>query len=74
MECSINYRVFACKQCGMIAIVNPEKNIHTCRNCKNSYNFSEIHYSPAAKLFKVQTMGIQHVHYIKKNLNILFFI
>jgi hypothetical protein len=60
MECSDNYRVFACKQCGLIAIVNPEKKIHTCRNCKNSCNFSEIRIPYAAKLLfqEVQTMGI----------------
>jgi DNA-directed RNA polymerase beta subunit len=53
------------KQCGMIAIVNPEKNIHTCRNCKILQLLRNcIPY--AAKLFQeVQTM-VQHVHYIKK--------
>jgi len=60
MECSDNYRVFTCKQCGMIATVNPEKNIHTCKNCKNASNFSEIRIPYAAKLLlqEVQTMSI----------------
>jgi len=60
MECSDNYRVFTCKTCGMIATVNPEKNIYICRNCKNTTNFSEIRIPYAAKLLlqEVQTMSI----------------
>jgi hypothetical protein len=60
MECSDNYRLHTCKQCGMMANVNPEKNIFECRNCKNKTHFSEIRIPYACKLLlqEVQTMGI----------------
>lgn len=60
MECSDNYRVFACKNCGNMATVNPEKNIYVCKNCKNINKFSEIRIPYACKLLfqEIQTMGI----------------
>lgn len=60
MECSDNYRVHICKQCGLMAIVNPGKNIFMCKNCKNATNFSEVRIPYAAKLLfqEIQTMGI----------------
>lgn len=60
MECSDNYRVFVCKKCGMIANVNPEKNIHNCKACKNVTDFSQIRIPYSSKLLfqEVQTMGI----------------
>lgn len=60
MDCADNYRVFVCKKCGMIATVNPEKNIHNCRNCKNNSNFAEVRIPYAAKLLmqEIQTMNI----------------
>lgn len=60
MECSDNYRVFICKKCGLMANVNPEKNIYNCRNCKNITDFSEIRIPYAAKLLlqEVQTMSL----------------
>lgn len=60
MECSDNYRVFTCKQCGMMGIVNPERNIHMCRNCNNNTHFAEVRIPYAAKLLlqEVQTMNI----------------
>lgn len=60
MECSDNYRVFACKQCGLIAIVNPEKNIHSCRNCKNTCNFSEVRLPYSMKLL-IQEIGTMSI-------------
>jgi hypothetical protein len=60
MECSDNYRVFVCKKCGMMANVNPEKNIYSCKSCKNITAFSEIRIPYACKLLfqEIQTMGI----------------
>ena len=60
MECSDNYRVFVCKNCGNIATVNPEKGIHCCKNCKNINKFGEVRIPYACKLLfqEVQTMGI----------------
>lgn len=60
MECSDNYRVFICKHCGMIATVNPDKGLYSCKPCKNTTNFSEVRIPYAAKLLfqEIQTMGI----------------
>lgn len=60
MECSDNYRVFVCKNCGNIATVNPEKGIYACKNCKNINKFGEVRIPYACKLLfqEVQTMGI----------------
>jgi DNA-directed RNA polymerase II subunit RPB2 len=60
MECSDNYRVFICKKCGMMANVNPEKNIYSCKSCKNITAFSEIRIPYSCKLLfqEIQTMGI----------------
>lgn len=60
METSDNYRVFVCKKCGMMANVNPDKNIYSCKACKNATHFSEIRIPYAAKLLfqEMQTMCV----------------
>lgn len=60
MECSDNYRVFVCTRCGMMATVNPENGIYSCKACKNITEFAEIRIPYAAKLLlqEVQTMSI----------------
>lgn len=60
MECSDNYRVFVCKKCGIMANVNPEKNLYNCKSCKNTTCFSEIRIPYSCKLLfqEIQTMGI----------------
>ena len=60
MEMADNYRVFTCKKCGMMANCNPEKNIYSCKPCKNTTQFSEIRIPYSAKLLlqELQTMSI----------------
>lgn len=60
MECSDNYRIFACKQCGLMAIVNPEKKIYNCKNCKNNTNFAQLRIPYACKLLfqEIQSMNV----------------
>ena len=60
MECSDNYRVFVCKQCGMMAQVNPERGIYYCKACKNITDFAEVRVPYASKLLfqEIQTMAI----------------
>ena len=36
LDSSDNYRVFVCKSCGIVANVNPDKNIYKCSTCKNT--------------------------------------
>jgi len=60
MECSDNYRVFTCKGCGNMAIVNPERGIYKCKNCKNNTDFAEVRipYSFKLLLQEIQSMNI----------------
>ena len=60
MECSDNYRIFVCRKCRMIAVVNPERNIYLCKACKNNTDFAEVRVPYACKLLmqEVQTMSI----------------
>ena len=60
MECSDNYRVFVCRKCGLMAIVNPNKKIYRCNSCKNNTDFAEIRIPYCMKLLlqEVQTMSI----------------
>ena len=60
MECSDNYRVFICKNCGLMSNVNPDRNIYMCKACKNNTHFAEIRIPYACKLLfhEIQTMGI----------------
>lgn len=60
MECSDNYRIFTCKQCGMMAVVNPEKGLYFCKNCKNNTNFAQHRIPYAAKLLlqEIQAMNV----------------
>jgi hypothetical protein len=60
MECSDNYRVFVCKECGMMAQVNPERGLYYCKACKNITNFAEVRVPYASKLLmqEIQTMCI----------------
>jgi len=60
MECSDNYRLFTCKDCGNISIVNPTNNIFKCLSCKNSTNYSQIRIPYTCKLLfqEIQCMSI----------------
>ncbi len=60
MECSDNYRVFVCKQCGSLSNVNPSRNIYICKQCNNEVNFSQIRIPYAAKLLfqEIQALSI----------------
>ena len=50
LDCADNYRVFICKSCGMIATVNPDKNIYKCNYCKNATDIVQIRIPYAFKL------------------------
>tara|TARA_B100000401_G_C52389603_1_gene523554 strand:- start:7 stop:618 length:612 start_codon:yes stop_codon:yes gene_type:complete len=60
MECSDNYRLFICKNCGNIANVNPTNNIYICKVCNNSVNYSQIRIPYACKLLfqEIQSLSI----------------
>ena len=57
---SDNYVTHVCQNCGMLAIVNKEKEIYTCKSCTYNTSFSEVHIPYAMKLFiqEVQSMNV----------------
>ena len=57
---SDNYRMFTCKLCGLVAVVNKEENIYYCKNCDNTSNFSEIRVAYSMKLFiqELESMSV----------------
>jgi len=61
LDCADNYRVFICKDCGMIATVNPDKNIYKCNYCKNATDIVQIRIPYAFKLL-TQELGTMNVN------------
>jgi DNA-directed RNA polymerase II subunit RPB2 len=60
MECSDQFSCYTCKDCGLLAVVNPEKSIWVCHGCGNTTNFAHIHIPYATKLLlqELETMNI----------------
>jgi DNA-directed RNA polymerase II subunit RPB2 len=60
MECSDQFSCYSCKDCGLLAIANPQQSIWACRGCGNTTNFSHIHIPYATKLLlqELETMCI----------------
>ena len=60
MECSDSFSCYSCKDCGLMAVANPEQNIWSCRGCGNTTNFAHIHVPYASKLLlqELETMNI----------------
>ena len=60
MECSDLFRCHSCRDCGLIAITNPQQGIWQCRGCGNTTNFSPIEIPYAYKLLlqELETMNI----------------
>lgn len=60
MECSDSFSCYSCKDCGLMAIANPEQSIWACRGCGNTTNFSHINIPYATKLLlqELETMNI----------------
>ena len=50
LDASDNYRLFICQRCGLKGIVNPEKEIFICKNCRNQTSFSEVRIPYGFKL------------------------
>jgi DNA-directed RNA polymerase II subunit RPB2 len=60
MECSDAFSCYSCKDCGLLAIANPEQSIWACRGCGNSTNFGHINIPYATKLLlqELESMNI----------------
>ena len=59
-NCSDKYSMYTCKNCGMVASVNPDKDIYICLMCENRTNFSKTQIPYAYKLLSQEliTMNI----------------
>ena len=57
---SDNYRMYTCKECGLISAVNEDENIFLCKNCDNYSKFSEVRLPYAMKLFiqELESMSV----------------
>jgi DNA-directed RNA polymerase II subunit RPB2 len=60
MECSDSFSCYSCKDCGLMAVANPEQNIWACRGCGNTTSFSHLNIPYATKLLlqELETMCI----------------
>ena len=60
IKCSDDYSTHICDKCGLIANVNPEKNISECKQCQNKSDFSQISLPYASKLlfYEASQMGV----------------
>ena len=60
MECSDSFSCYSCKDCGLLAVANPEQSIWACRGCGNTTSFSHVHIPYATKLLlqELETMCI----------------
>jgi DNA-directed RNA polymerase beta subunit len=60
LHVSDNYRIFICKKCGMHANVNTDKNIYSCKYCKNNTDIAQVRMPYAFKLLnqELYTMNI----------------
>jgi hypothetical protein len=61
LDTADNFRVFICKNCGMTASVNPNKNIYKCNSCKTSADIVQVRIPYAFKLLsqELYTMNIK---------------
>jgi DNA-directed RNA polymerase II subunit RPB2 len=61
LDTSDNYRVFICKNCGLTADANPNKNIYKCQHCKTSADIVQVRVPYAFKLLgqELYTMNIK---------------
>jgi DNA-directed RNA polymerase II subunit RPB2 len=60
MECSDAFPCYTCRDCGLLAIANPEEGVWACRGCGNTTNFAHIQVPYATKLLmqELETMCI----------------
>ena len=60
MECSDSFSCYSCKDCGLLAVANPEQSIWSCHGCGNTTRFSHINIPYATKLLlqELETMCI----------------
>jgi DNA-directed RNA polymerase II subunit RPB2 len=60
LDVSDNYRLYVCDECGLKAVVNPDRDIYYCKCCNNQTSFSEVRVPYSCKLLmqELETMSI----------------
>ena len=60
LDVSDNYRVFVCRNCGLMCTANPERSIYKCANCKNGADITQARIPFSMKLFiqELMTMSV----------------
>ena len=60
MDVSDKFEIYACKECGLFADVNPDEEIFSCKGCDKSSNFAKLYMPYACKLLfqELEGMGI----------------
>jgi len=60
IDVSDKYTMYSCCNCGIPAVVNPQKGIYECKRCNNFSDFKQISVPYACKLLfqELQTMSI----------------
>jgi DNA-directed RNA polymerase II subunit RPB2 len=57
-DCSDEFYVFVCNECGTIATANEQMKLFECRLCNNKINFSKINMPYATKLLFYELHGM----------------
>ena len=60
MKCSDAFSCYSCRDCGLIAIANPDEGVWWCKGCSNTTRFAHIHIPYASKLLlqELESMNI----------------
>lgn len=58
MDVSDLFEVYVCRDCGLFAEVNPEKDIYKCSSCERSSNFGKVKLPYACKLLFQELQGM----------------
>lgn len=68
-DCSDEFYVWICKDCGSIAVANEKENLFECRKCDNKLRFAKINLPYATKLllYEMSGMSIHSEIYTEKN-------
>lgn len=51
-----NYRVFICKECGLLCEANPHRNVYKCKYCKKSTDIAQVRIPYSFKLLSQELL------------------
>lgn len=58
LDMSDKFMIHVCKECGLFAISNPNKNIYYCKGCNNSTDIAQVNIPYAYKLFTQELLSM----------------